>query len=83
MLHVRWLLSRLRNLWRQLAREAELDAELQFHIETEAEEQIAAGLPADQARQAGPRALGNGTFAKEDADYPGALASRLRHSDSG
>jgi len=64
---VRWLLYRLRNLWRRQAREAELDAELQFHIETEAEEQIAAGLPADNARQAARRSLGNVTLAKEDA----------------
>ena len=30
---LRWLLYRLRNLWRRQAREAELDAELQFHLE--------------------------------------------------
>jgi hypothetical protein len=36
--NARWLLYRLRNLWRRQARETELDAELQFHIETEAEE---------------------------------------------
>ena len=65
--HLRWLLYRLRSLWRRRAREAELDAELQFHIETEAEEQIAAGLPADAAQQAARRALGNITLAKEDA----------------
>ncbi len=64
--HVRWLLYRLRNLWRRQAREAELDAELQFHIETEAEEHIAAGLPADHARQAARRSLGNITLTKED-----------------
>ena len=64
---LRWLLYRLRNLWRRQAREAELDAELQFHLETEAEEQIAAGLPADDARQAARRSLGNITLAKEDA----------------
>ena len=65
--HVRWLFYRLRNLWHRQTREAELDAELQFHIETEAEEQIAAGLPADHARQAARRSLGNITLAKEDA----------------
>lgn len=65
--HVRWLLYRLSNLWRRQAREADLDAELQFHIETEAEEQIAAGLPADHARQAARRSLGNVTLTKEDA----------------
>ncbi len=64
---VRWLLYRLRTLWRRQAQEAELDAELQFHIETEAEEQIEAGLPPDHARQAALRALGNVTLAKEDA----------------
>ncbi len=64
---LRWLLYRLRNLWRRQAREADLDAELQFHIETEAEEQIAAGLPADHARQAARRSLGNITLTKEDA----------------
>jgi putative ABC transport system permease protein len=65
--HVRWLLYRLRNLWRRQAREAELDAELQFHLETEAEEQIAAGLPDDHAHQAARRSLGNITLTKEDA----------------
>ena len=64
---VRWLLYRLRSLWRRQAQEADLDAELQFHIETEAEEHIEAGLPADRARQAALRALGNVTLAKEDA----------------
>ena len=64
---VRWLLYRMRNLWRRQAQEDELDAELQFHIEAEAEEQIAAGLPADRARQAARRSLGNITLAKEDA----------------
>src|SRR6188768_1511324 len=64
---VRWLLYRLKSLWRRDAREAELDAELQFHLEAEAEEQIEAGLPPDRARQAALRALGNVTLAKEDA----------------
>ena len=64
---LRWLLYRLTNLWRRQTREAELDAELQFHLETEAEEQIAAGLPADDARRAARRSLGNITLAKEDA----------------
>jgi predicted permease len=65
--HVRWSLYRLRNLWRRPTQESELEAELQFHIEAEAEEQIAAGLPADHARQAARRSLGNITLAKEDA----------------
>lgn len=64
---LRLLLYRLRNLWRRQAREAELDAELQFHLEAEAEEQIAAGLPADDARRAARRSLGTITLTKEDA----------------
>lgn len=64
---MRWFVYRLTSLWRRAAREAELDAELQFHLETEAEEHIEAGLPADRARQAALRALGNVTLAKEDA----------------
>jgi putative ABC transport system permease protein len=64
---MRWFLYRLRSLWRRDAREAELDAELQFHLEAEAEEHIEAGLPADRARQAALRAFGNVTLAREDA----------------
>jgi len=64
---MRWFLYRLTSLWRRQAREDELEAELQFHLETEAEEHIDAGLPADRARQAALRALGNVTLAKEDA----------------
>jgi putative ABC transport system permease protein len=63
----RWLLYRLGNLWRRQTKEAELDAELQFHIETESEEQIADGVPADHARRAARRSLGNITLAREDA----------------
>jgi predicted permease len=64
---MRWFLYRLTSLWRRQAREDELDAELQFHLETEAEEHIEEGLPPDRARQAALRALGNVTLAKEDA----------------
>jgi putative ABC transport system permease protein len=67
MRQVRWLLYRLRNLSRRQARESDLEAELQFHLEAEAEEQIAAGLTADRAHQAARRSLGNITLAKEDA----------------
>jgi len=67
MRHVHWLIYRLKSVWRRGAREAELDAELQFHIEAEADEHIEAGLPPDDARQAARRSLGNFTLAKEDA----------------
>ena len=64
---MRWLLYRLKSLWHRQARETDLDAELQFHLEAEAEEHIAAGLTAENARQAARRSLGNITLAKEDA----------------
>jgi len=67
MRHLRLLLYRLKTLWRRDAQDAELDAELQFHLDAEAEEHIAAGLPADRARQAARRSLGNVALAKEDA----------------
>jgi hypothetical protein len=72
---VRWLLYRLKSLWRRDTREAELEAELQFHIDAEAEEHIEAGLPADRARQAALRAIGNVTLAKEDAREVWTLGS--------
>lgn len=64
---MRWLLYRLKSLWLRKAREAELDAELQFHLEAEAAEHTEAGVPADRARHAARRALGNVALAKEDA----------------
>src|SRR6185436_13226366 len=64
---MRSLLYRLKSLWHRQAREADLDAELQFHLEAEAEEHIAAGLTAESARQAARRSLGNIALAREDA----------------
>jgi predicted permease len=67
MRQLRWLLYRLRNLGRRRAQQADLDAELRFHLETEAEEQSGGGLSADDARRAARRAFGNIALAKEDA----------------
>jgi predicted permease len=54
-------------LWsRRRAREADLERELQDHLELEAEEQQDAGLPAEAAHYAARRALGNTTRIKED-----------------
>ena len=46
------LRSRLRALWNGKRRVAEIDEELRFHLEAEAEERQAAGVSADQARRA-------------------------------
>jgi predicted permease len=54
-----WLAQRRR-------REAELREELQFHLEEEAEQHQAEGLPEEQARCAARRELGNLTLLEED-----------------
>ena len=55
-----WLLQRRR-------READLEDELQFHLDEEAEQRRAEGLPAEQAQWAARRDLGNAGLLKEDA----------------
>jgi putative ABC transport system permease protein len=58
------------NFWRwqsrKRTREAELDRELQSHIDVEVDEQQEAGLPPEEAMYAARRALGNATQIKED-----------------
>jgi macrolide transport system ATP-binding/permease protein len=51
---------------RRRRKELELDEELQFHLEQEADERRASGLPADQAAWAARRDLGNVTRLRED-----------------
>jgi len=53
-------------LTRRPGKEAELQEELQFHIDEEAWERSAAGLDAEQARRAARRELGNLTRVRED-----------------
>jgi putative ABC transport system permease protein len=48
------------------SREKDLERELASHLNLEAEEQLEAGLPLDQARYAAQRALGNTTAIKEE-----------------
>src|SRR5580693_8880209 len=52
--------------WRRRKQlERDLDRELQSHLELEADEQRAAGLPPETARQAARRALGNAALVQE------------------
>lgn len=51
--------------WRRKSRERDLDRELQSHLDLEADEQQAAGLPPSDARHAAQRAFGNTTLIKE------------------
>jgi len=58
-------LRKLSCLARHHGKEDELREELQFHLDEEAEERQADGLPADQARWAAHRDLGNVTLLQE------------------
>src|SRR5438105_2868745 len=58
---MRWfdeLKLRLRTLFRHKRVESELDSELQFHLEQQIAENIAAGMPSEEARYAALRKIG-------------------------
>ena len=57
---------RLRSLFRGRQVEQELDEELQYHLERKAEESVARGLTADEARLAAQRAMRGLTQRKEE-----------------
>ncbi|HVG53912.1 MAG TPA: permease prefix domain 1-containing protein, partial [Vicinamibacterales bacterium] len=59
-------LRKLNWLARRRQKEAELQEELQFHLDEEIEERIAAGLPIDEARRAARRDLGSLSIVRED-----------------
>jgi predicted permease len=61
------VIKRLRSLFGRSAQEHELDDELRFHIEMKTSENIAAGMPPDEARYAALRAFGNPSLKREDA----------------
>jgi len=57
---------RLRALFRRDSVERELDAELQFHLETEAEKYVAAGMPREEAVRRARLAFGGVERIKDD-----------------
>ena len=59
-------LRKLTWLTKRSGKEADLRDELQFHLDEEAEERLAEGLAADQARWAARRGLGNIASIQED-----------------
>src|SRR5262245_60633073 len=65
------LLHKLYWLVRRRRKDAELEEELQFHLDEEADEQVADGLQMDEARRAARRDLGNLTLVREDARAAG------------
>ena len=69
---------KLRWLTRRSRKEAELRDELQFHLEQEAAEALAAGLPSDHAKWAARRELGNIALLMEDTRAAWGWASLER-----
>lgn len=70
---MRWLYMiplRVRSLMRRQAVDAELDEEIQFHIDRQIELQMAKGESREEARYTALRALGNPTLLKEEARQP-------------
>src|SRR5438094_542356 len=59
-----WL--RLQTLFRRDRNAKRLDDEIQFHLDQEIAENLAAGMSAQEARYAAMRAFGNPTFLKEE-----------------
>src|ERR1051325_6869184 len=65
----RWIYTvplRLRSLFRRRRVEDEMNEELRYHVERQIEENIAKGLPADEARYAALRAMGGIEQHKEE-----------------
>ena len=56
---LRLLASRIRFALGRSSKDHEIDEELRFHLETEAEDRHAAGTPMEEARFAARRELGN------------------------
>jgi len=62
---IRAFFARLRHLGRRSRAETSLDEELKFHLEMETEENLRAGMPAEEARRRALVALGGAEQAKE------------------
>src|SRR5437588_11408879 len=74
---MRWankFLLRLRSLCRRPEVERELDSELRFHLEQQIAENIAAGMPPEEARFAARRTVGGAEQIKEECRDARALA---------
>ena len=65
MLWTRWLWVRLQSLFGRGRAAQQLDDELQFHLEQQIAENVAAGMSEEEARYAAARIFGNTTVLKE------------------
>src|SRR6266545_824118 len=59
------LWRRLLSLLRRRGHEREMEEEMRFHLEMQIEQNLAAGIPAEEARFAARRQFGNQTWLKE------------------
>src|SRR4051794_15870685 len=59
-------MTRWRSFFRRARRDAESARDIQFYIETETEDNLARGMPPDEARAAARRKLGNPTLIREE-----------------
>src|SRR5215813_13967837 len=59
------LWRRLLSLLRRRRHEREMEEEMHFHLEMQIEQNLAAGIPAEEARYAARRQFGNQTWLKE------------------
>src|SRR6516162_3411714 len=66
MLWARRLWLRLQTLFRRNHADERLDDEIQFHLEQQVVENIAAGMSLEEAREAAMRTFGNRTVLKEE-----------------
>ena len=80
---MRWLdvvRLRLRSLLRRSRVEAELDEELRFHLDQQAQAFAARGLPPDDARHAALRAMGGVDQRKEECRDARRVSRRAVHT---
>ncbi len=86
---MRWLevmRMRLRLLFRRGRELQRLDAELQYHLDRQTAENIAAGMPADEARRSALRSFGNPVLLREQAreawswNWPESLLRDVRYA---
>src|SRR5579862_7604719 len=75
MTRLRVLLSRLVNLFRRSRMETELDRELQFHLQMEADRLVQAGMTPEDARRAALKRFGGVAQTKESYRATGGLPS--------
>src|SRR5437588_13132 len=81
----RWRL-RLQTLLRRKRSDQQLDDEMQFHLEQQIAENVAAGMSREKARYAARRAFGNPTSFKEETRdawgwiWLGQIAQDLRYA---